>query len=125
MLSALLRYYQASDRVDESTLRPVGERVAAKVKEGFADAIAVVIDGTKLSVENDPALIPYLPTSSSSTTFRPASPALLHVAPSAPALGLRLSRARVPFGDFDDHLEDVTVDWLRNVQVKEILDTSK
>lgn len=36
-------YYQASDRVTEAVLQPVGERVASKVKEEFADAVAIVV----------------------------------------------------------------------------------
>ena len=64
---------------------------------------------------------PYLPTSGSSTTFRSAPPAILTLSNSAPALSLHLSRARVPFSDFDDHLEDVRLDWLQNKQVEEAL----
>ena len=66
-------------------------------------------------------LQPYLQTSGSSTTFRSAPPAILTLSNSAPALGLHLSRARVPFSDFDDHLEDVRLDWLKNQQVEEAL----
>ena len=74
---ALVGYYQASERVDDNTLKPVGERVATKVREGFPDALAVVVsafwpcsrrfgtsrpplcqvDGTKLGSETDPALV--------------------------------------------------------------------
>ncbi|ETW76555.1 hypothetical protein HETIRDRAFT_455084 [Heterobasidion irregulare TC 32-1] len=118
---ALVGYYQASERVDDNTLKPVGERVATKVREGFPDALAVVVDGTKLGSETDPALVPYLPTSGSSTTFRSAPPTILTLSNSAPALSLHLSRARVPFSDFDDHLEDVRLDWLQNEQVEEAL----
>lgn len=36
-------YYQASERLDDTALAPVGEKVASKVKEGFADAVAFVV----------------------------------------------------------------------------------
>ena len=36
-------YYQASERLDDTSLVPVGERVAGKVKAGFKDAIAFVV----------------------------------------------------------------------------------
>lgn len=39
----LVGYYQASERVDDTTLAPVGERVAGTVKQGFSKAIAFVV----------------------------------------------------------------------------------
>lgn len=36
-------YYQASERVDETSLAPVGERVAETLKAKFPDAIAFVV----------------------------------------------------------------------------------
>lgn len=51
----LVGYYQACERLDETALAPVGERVATKIKEQFGDAVALVVchifhfDFTKLS----------------------------------------------------------------------------
>lgn len=39
----LVGYYQATDRITEAVLQPVGERVASSVREGFADAVAIVV----------------------------------------------------------------------------------
>ena len=36
-------YYQASERLDDTALAPVGEKVAGKIKAGFEDAIAFVV----------------------------------------------------------------------------------
>jgi Uncharacterised protein family (UPF0172) len=36
-------YYQASERLDDTSLVPVGEKVAGKIKAGFNDAIAFVV----------------------------------------------------------------------------------
>jgi hypothetical protein len=36
-------YYQACERLDDTALAPVGEKVAGKVKQGFMDAIAFVV----------------------------------------------------------------------------------
>lgn len=36
-------YYQASERVEETSLAPVGERVAEMVRAKFQDAIAFVV----------------------------------------------------------------------------------
>ncbi|RDB23719.1 ER membrane protein complex subunit 8 [Hypsizygus marmoreus] len=119
----LVGYYQASDRLDDTSLVPVGEKIAGKLKAGFADAVAFVIDGEKLGT-GEAALIPYV--SSSSSSWRPYSG---DVAPFAEKSKFKLAFNDLPqraialvrdehlhrkFGDFDDHLEDVSIDWLRN-----------
>lgn len=118
----LVGYYQASERIDDTALAPVGEKIASKVKEGFSAAIAFVIDGDRLGTD-DAGLVPYVSQGSSwrcyTTTppdFTPGSPFQLASA-DLPARALRLVQERClhqKFGDFDDHLEDVTIDWLKN-----------
>ncbi|KAK7457088.1 hypothetical protein VKT23_010389 [Stygiomarasmius scandens] len=118
----LVGYYQASERLDDTALAPVGEKVAGKVKEGFSDAVAFVIDGERLG-SGHPALIPYI---SQSSIWRPVAEASV---PFSSGSSFQVSSADLPsraaalvqeqhlqqkFGDFDDHLEDVTIDWLRN-----------
>ncbi|KAF8158536.1 hypothetical protein B0H34DRAFT_463374 [Crassisporium funariophilum] len=117
-------YYQACERVDETALAPVGEKVASKIKAKFADAVAFVIDGEKFG-SGEAALLPYTaiststswrPTPSSHAAFTPGSEFQLS-APGIPEEAARLVREQHlqhAFGDFDDHLEDVTIDWLRN-----------
>lgn len=39
----LVGYYQASDRIDDVVLAPVGERVAERLREGFPQAVAFVV----------------------------------------------------------------------------------
>ncbi|THU99021.1 UPF0172-domain-containing protein [Dendrothele bispora CBS 962.96] len=119
----LVGYYQASERLDDTALAPVGEKVAGKIKENFTDAVAFVIDGDRLG-SGHPALIPYI--SQSSSAWRPAAEASV---PFSSGSSFQLSSPDLPsravtlvqeqhlqqkFGDFDDHLEDVTIDWLRN-----------
>ena len=36
-------YYQACERLDDTALAPVGEKVASKIKAQFDDAIAFVV----------------------------------------------------------------------------------
>jgi hypothetical protein len=36
-------YYQACERLDDTALAPVGEKVASKIKARFEDAIAFVV----------------------------------------------------------------------------------
>ncbi|KAJ7625396.1 hypothetical protein DFH06DRAFT_1273270 [Mycena polygramma] len=117
----LVGYYQACERIDDTALAPVGERVAGKLKDGFKNAVALVIDGEKLG-SGDVALIPYV---SQGATWRPYSgePAFSAgsvfqlASPDLPQRAIKLVREQdrhQVFGDFDDHLEDVTIDWLRN-----------
>ncbi len=43
MQMKLVGYYQASERIDDTALAPVGEKIASKVKEGFGAAVAFVV----------------------------------------------------------------------------------
>ncbi|KAF8644409.1 hypothetical protein AX16_008470 [Volvariella volvacea WC 439] len=118
----LVGYYQACERLDDTALAPVGEKVASKVREGFKDAVAFVLDGEKLGT-GVAALIPYTYQSSSwkryttdvahfvsGSKYQLAEPDL----PSRAVSLVRDDHLHHAFGDFDDHLEDVTIDWLRN-----------
>ncbi|KAI0300677.1 hypothetical protein B0F90DRAFT_1629384 [Multifurca ochricompacta] len=42
-------YYQAPERVGDTTLSPVGERVTSKIKETFPTPLAIVVSPRKLS----------------------------------------------------------------------------
>ncbi|PPQ76517.1 hypothetical protein CVT26_013351, partial [Gymnopilus dilepis] len=120
----IVGYYQACERVDDASLAPVGERVASKIKAGFEDAVAFVIDGQKLGT-SESALVPFTSVSSSTswkpvsgnpTPFTPGSKFQLESSdtPSEAAKLVSEQNLHFAFGDFDDHLEDVTIDWLRN-----------
>jgi len=115
-------YYQACERLDDTALAPVGEKVASKIKAQFEDAIAFVIDGDKLAT-TEAALIPYCsstsswrPVQSGPPAFTPGSTFQL-MSSDLPIQAVKLVQEQnlhFAFGDFDDHLEDVTIDWLRN-----------
>ncbi|KAK0199995.1 hypothetical protein DFS33DRAFT_1366279 [Desarmillaria ectypa] len=118
----LVGYYQASEWINDTALASVDEKIASKVKEGFSAAVAFVIDGNKLGT-GDVALVPYISQGSSwrrnSTTPADFTPGSLFQLASAdlPTRAVKLveeRRLHQKFGDFDDHLEDVTIDWLKN-----------
>ncbi|KAF7314424.1 MPN domain-containing protein [Mycena kentingensis (nom. inval.)] len=112
---SLVGYYQACERIDDTSLAPVGEKVAGKLKDGFKNAIAFVVDGEKLG-SGDPALLAYLPQGTS-TSWRPATVNIQFASQDIPQRALTLVREEwrhEAFGDFDDHLENVEIDWLRN-----------
>ncbi|KAJ6508518.1 hypothetical protein C8R45DRAFT_967702 [Mycena sanguinolenta] len=118
----LVGYYQACERLSDTALAPVGERVAGKLKNGFKDAIALVIDGEKVG-SGEPAMIPFIsqgagwrPYTAEAAAFTTGSLFQLS-SPDIPRRAIALVRDQElhqKFGDFDDHLEDVTIDWLRN-----------
>lgn len=39
----LVGYYQACERLDDTALAPVGEKVAGTIRSGFKDAVAFVV----------------------------------------------------------------------------------
>jgi hypothetical protein len=43
----LVGYYQASERINDTVLAPVGEKIAGRIKEGFKDAVALVVSSHK------------------------------------------------------------------------------
>ncbi|KIL62258.1 hypothetical protein M378DRAFT_108569 [Amanita muscaria Koide BX008] len=119
----IVGYYQACERLHDTALAPVGERVAEKIRATFDKAIAFVINGETFGT-GQPALIPYIPVGSSSWGPHPesgsafsASSLFQLASPDIPSRALKLVQTdhiHQAFGDFDDHLEDVTIDWLRN-----------
>ncbi|KAF7298877.1 MPN domain-containing protein [Mycena indigotica] len=113
---SLVGYYQACERVEDKSLAPVGERVASKLQEGFKNTVAFVVDGEKMG-SDEAALIPFLPQG---TIWRPQSDqtafsvgsSFQFTAKNVPQKALALVREEwrhEAFGDFDDHLEDVTI----------------
>ncbi|KAF9064339.1 hypothetical protein BDP27DRAFT_1472164 [Rhodocollybia butyracea] len=112
---SLVGYYQACESLD-TALVPVGEKVASKIKEGFGDAVALVIDGDKIGSPDHAALIPYVAQTPSSS-WRPFDAGTVKPFTAGSSFSLTSPTFRLlhrKFGDFDDHLEDVTIDWLRN-----------
>ncbi|KAH8113065.1 hypothetical protein DFH11DRAFT_1857281 [Phellopilus nigrolimitatus] len=119
-------YYQATENLDDTALAPVGEKVAETIKRTFPQAVAFVVDGSRLAA-GEPALVPYLPQGNSSS-WRPAArnedvqpfSATSHFKLAPPSASthvlelIRDSKMHQKLGDFDDHLEDVSIDWLRN-----------
>ncbi|EJT98251.1 UPF0172-domain-containing protein [Dacryopinax primogenitus] len=129
----IIGYYEASDRADEKTLGPIGDRIVSKIKATSPDAIALVLDAAGLSM-GEAGLIPYIASPSlkiipNSFTSRPPSTrstdskqvSTFHLAAvdlPRKALGaIKEQSLQNELGDFDDHLEDVRIDWLKNPKV--------
>ncbi|KAF5340676.1 hypothetical protein D9611_007472 [Ephemerocybe angulata] len=115
-------YYQARTNVSDVGLGPVGEKILQRLQEKFKDAFGLVIDGEDFGTDKA-ALIPWIYIAESSQwKVAPGSEAF------TPGSAYQLASIDLPtsakdyvkqglhqaFGDFDDHLEDVSIDWLRN-----------
>ncbi|KAK4332360.1 Uncharacterized protein family UPF0172 [Rhodotorula toruloides] len=116
-----LGLYVANERLGDQAVPNGVQKMAEAIRRDRPEAIVLVVDNEKLA-SNEPALIPYLPPKSPSAAWQPTtlSSARISLAdPSAPTKALeqvRQGRHKL-LGDFDEHLEDVRVDWLRNAAV--------
>ncbi|KAI0284172.1 hypothetical protein BC826DRAFT_960673 [Russula brevipes] len=118
-------YYEAPARLGDTQLSPVGERVAAKIKESFPTPIAVVLNGSKLNEESSAVLVSYVPASPAATTFRQVD-GKLWFDWSITTRTLRLvrhSNILDKFWDCDDYLEDQRVPFLTNNAVVDALNS--
>ncbi|KAH9961775.1 hypothetical protein BC827DRAFT_1267441 [Russula dissimulans] len=115
-------YYEAPARVGDTALSQVGERVVTKIKETFPTPVALVLDGSRLNVQNGAALVPYVTVSS---IFRRAQDRLTFN-PNLPARVLHLTRRSNildQFWDFDDYLENTRLPFLTNSAVQRALNS--
>ncbi|KZO97385.1 UPF0172-domain-containing protein [Calocera viscosa TUFC12733] len=134
----IIGYYEASERADDTSLGPVGDRVVSKIKATSADAVALVLDAQALSM-GEAGLLPYTASPSlkavthSFTLAPPTAPSAdskhsptFHLAETdLPARTLRAieeQSLQQELGDFDDHLEDVRIDWLKNSKVTVVVE---
>lgn len=111
----LLGYYQATQRLDDDEgLSAVGQKITSTLREKYKDAFALVIDSASIASTTTPPLIAYLSTSQgfNKSSFSPTF-ALAEADSVERALAAVRGDSLSKFGDFDDHLEDVSVDWLR------------
>ncbi|CAE6389012.1 unnamed protein product [Rhizoctonia solani] len=110
----LLGYYQATQRLDDDEgLSAVGQKITANLREGFKDAFALVIDSASIASTTTPPLIPYTSSNLTRTSFSPTFSLAESDSVERALAFVRKDSACSTFGDFDNHLEDVSVDWLR------------
>ncbi|WVR09509.1 hypothetical protein IAU60_006577 [Kwoniella sp. DSM 27419] len=114
----------------EPGLGRAGERILGVLRDKWEGVFGLAIDNDKLG-SGQPAYIPYLPTSTSSTSpeFKPVHTIDPDTLPEpftipSPDLPQRLLKAirdqRIhrELRDFDDHLDNPTSNWLENITVK-------
>ncbi|GAA5941102.1 hypothetical protein JCM3775_001306 [Rhodotorula graminis] len=119
--AVLVGLYVANERLGDVRVPHGVQRAADAVRSQCAEALVLVVDNDKLA-SGEPAIIPHLPSSKPPASWQPSSlsSAKLTLAdPASPTKALaavREGQHRL-VGDFDAHLEDVTVDWLRNARI--------
>ncbi|GAA5922895.1 ER membrane protein complex subunit 8/9 family protein [Sporobolomyces koalae] len=114
----ILGLYVANERIGDLDV-PLGlAKVADAIKKDQPQALVLMIDNEKL---NSPELpfVPYLKTSSS-WSASDSTKLSLSESPASFAASIKShlgSNQQNLVGDFDDHLEDVSIDWLSNSQL--------
>ncbi|GAA5894398.1 hypothetical protein JCM5296_005156 [Sporobolomyces johnsonii] len=110
--------YVANERLGDTAIPLSLAKVADAIRKERPEALVLVVDNDKLA-SDEPAIIPYLPSASSWSPCSLSSANLTLSDPSIPSVALShvKSGRHSLLGDFDEHLEDVKVDWLRNAQV--------
>ncbi|CAE7091376.1 unnamed protein product [Rhizoctonia solani] len=110
----LIGYYQATQRLDDDEgLSAVGQKITANLREQFRDAFALVIDSASIASTTTPPLIAYTSPNLTRTNFSPTFKLVEEDSVERALASVRKDPTLGRFGDFDDHLEDVSVDWLR------------
>ncbi|KAI9443677.1 UPF0172-domain-containing protein [Russula earlei] len=132
-------YYQAPERVGDTTLSPVGEHVAARIKQTFPTPIALVVS-RRMFVTIASVLCPPMDTdskrnfenrffqsylSSSPSDFRQVEGRLTfdRTIPTRAQRLIRHNNILDRFWDFDDYLEDIRAPFLTNGAVQAALNS--
>ncbi|KAJ1959949.1 hypothetical protein GGI12_004071 [Dipsacomyces acuminosporus] len=131
-------YYVAYEDTAELQLSASGSLLAKAVLAINENAVALVIDAKKLTPESTvPALVPYVYDSDSqwkeqsdafSASSEKGAKGLKFVLENngvlAAAKKLVAERAEIALHDFDEHLNDVSIDWLQNSVLNERIKTA-
>ncbi|BGP12813.1 hypothetical protein JCM10213_008074 [Rhodosporidiobolus nylandii] len=115
-----LGLYVANERLAHTAVPRGLGKAAEVIRDKQPEALVLVVENEKLA-SGEPALIPHL-FQSTSSSWKPATLSAANVTlsdSSAPSKALDQIKARRhhTLGDFDDHLSDASVDWLRNAGV--------
>ncbi|CAB4443664.1 unnamed protein product [Rhizophagus irregularis] len=121
----IIGYYHANERVDDNKLPPFGQKIASKILENFnINAISLLVQNSKLSPENpEIAIMPYIfkenqwrpDTKAFSSNFALDNNDLPKLVSSS------ICKKHFEYlYDFDEHLENIELDWLNNIKVVEL-----
>merc|ERR1711976_80603 len=116
-------YYHANELHDESSPKIIANRIATKIHENSAsimDACLFMIDNSKMSVECPKEA--YQIYKYNGTDWKPKEfKDTLEEGALEAASSLLHSKSHTDLVDFDNHLDDITLDW-SNPDINEVLD---
>ncbi|KAG0162671.1 hypothetical protein DFQ28_000898 [Apophysomyces sp. BC1034] len=113
----IVGWYQANARHDDSTLHEDAIRVANVIRQHSKQAIIFVVDNEQLASLSNNAILPYIFSENQwrcnkQAFTRDSSITLSYEDTLAKVRGMFSTAAYHRIVDFDDHLEDVSRDWL-------------
>ncbi|KAM0756611.1 UPF0172-domain-containing protein [Meredithblackwellia eburnea MCA 4105] len=116
---SFLGLYVANAGLEDASIPSSTSIVADALVKELGQAVVLVVDNSKLGSTSESPLLPFLSTSSF-TSSTPSPAALVLTSPSIVATALEgiKSGKHIAVGDFDEHAEDLTVDWLVNGAIK-------
>ncbi|GAA5870363.1 hypothetical protein JCM16303_001976 [Sporobolomyces ruberrimus] len=118
----VLGLYVANERIGDLSVPPGLGKVADMIRQDNPDALVLTIDNEKLNSEESP----YLTYANSSSTWSRSRSTKLSLDTESSQLNASIqkhlsSSHQNLVGDFDDHLEDGSVDWLTNSALARVL----
>ncbi|CAG8434094.1 5295_t:CDS:2 [Diversispora eburnea] len=126
----VIGYYHANERADDNRLPPFGQKIASKIYDNFNNAIAFVVQNTKLAPENPEIAIlaknQWRPDNKafSSPTNIESSSLFFSFENSHSAIDLTSQSIKQKYFeylyDFDEHLENIEADWLINSKIVDL-----
>ncbi|GAA5908242.1 ER membrane protein complex subunit 8/9 family protein [Sporobolomyces salmoneus] len=120
----ILGLYIVNSRIGDMSV-PLGlGKVADSIERENKNAVVLMIDNEKLNSDQLPFLLCSKHSSRSIWTHSPSASLNLDLDPSALNASIRNhleSNRQNLVGDFDDHLEDASIDWLTNSKLSEHL----
>lgn len=115
-------YYQANEHLKDSSPDFVANRIAERVYENFSDACLVMIDNQKMSLDCDDVAFHLYQCSDNKWKLKDKNS--VHFEQGHKALGvasaLLHSKAYRKLADFDNHLDDISLDWSNQTINEEI-----
>ncbi|XP_046992996.1 ER membrane protein complex subunit 8 [Schistocerca americana] len=115
-------YYMANENIRDMS-HERGQRVADKIAENFSSACLVVINNQKLSVTMDNVALCVLQNADGKWKPKDRSSFSVEANSLDSAAVLVQQRAYEELVDFDNHLDDISLDWT-NAQLNDIIDNA-
>lgn len=116
-------YYQANESYNDVSPNQVAYKISDLISENYSDAVLIMIENRRMS--RDCAKSALHVYHNSGGQWHNKQPGLVCLEPDclAVASGLLIQRAHVQLMDFDNHLDNPTLDWANPVLNRLILDS--